>query len=242
MTGKSITVYITVTSEDGKEKQYKLIVNSLPDNVKLLSVKVNAKEANAVPTNKYEARINKLDTSFELYVIPEDPKAKIQINDNKEATGTTSGIITKKSEEEIVTIKVTAQDGTEEIYTLVVSNESDDASLATLIVNGNVISKNEEDGKYYYTAEKFVTESINVKAIASNSLSTVSINRLEETYDKNIDIIQNATTLNIEVIAQDGTQQNYTLILERYSEDNTLKEIQVKGIEEENINKIDEEN
>ena len=77
MIGRSIVVTITVTAEDGTSTQYKLIVNSLPDNVRLLNVKVNGEEATAVPTNKYEAKVNKNDTSFELYVIPEDPKAKV---------------------------------------------------------------------------------------------------------------------------------------------------------------------
>ena len=342
--GKSVIVYVQVTSEDGKTKQYKLIVNTLPDNVKLLSVKVNRKDANAVPTNKYEAKVNKLDTSFELYVIPEDPKAKIQINDNAEVQGTASATISKNEEVVEVKIKVTAQDGTKEEYVLNVSNQSDDAELATLMVNGNIINRNEVDGKYYYTAEKFVTESVKVKAIANNNLSTVSINGLEETYesqeadvaipnainnipiiliaedgtykeytlvvnklpndvelqvnvtmkddndldvmktadfdengnatikignndsvqisaiardslatvsmegdlpqyarvDKEIDTTQNSKTISIEVIAQDGTQKNYTVVLEKYSNDNTLKEIQVKGIDEEDITKIDE--
>ena len=45
---------------------------------KLIKCKVNGKVANAVPVNKYEARVNKNDTSFELYVIPEDEKAKVK--------------------------------------------------------------------------------------------------------------------------------------------------------------------
>ena len=77
MQGKSIVTYITAESEDGTQKEYKLIVYALPDNIKLSSVKVNGKEAEAVPTNKYETRINKEETSFEVYVIPEDPKVEL---------------------------------------------------------------------------------------------------------------------------------------------------------------------
>ena len=86
-------------NEDGTTKVYKLIINALPDNVNLLNVKVNGKVANAVPVNKYEARVNKNDTSFELYVIPEDEKAKVQIENNIEVTGTASATISKDTEE-----------------------------------------------------------------------------------------------------------------------------------------------
>ena len=84
MEGRTLTVNIPVTAEDGTTRVYKLIIHALPDNVNLLSVKVNGKAANAVPVNKYETRVNKNDTLFELYVIPEDEKAKVQIENNIE--------------------------------------------------------------------------------------------------------------------------------------------------------------
>ena len=86
MEGKRIVVNIPVTAEDGTTKTYTLIINALPDNVNLLSVKVEGKEAEAVPVNQYEARVNKNATSFELYVIPEDPKAKVQIDKDRKST------------------------------------------------------------------------------------------------------------------------------------------------------------
>lgn len=95
MEGKRIVVNIPVTAEDGTTKTYTLIINALPDNVNLLSVKVEGKAAEAVPVNQYEARVNKNATSFELYVIPEDSKAKVQIDNNIEVTGTASATIPK---------------------------------------------------------------------------------------------------------------------------------------------------
>ena len=155
MEGRSIVVNIYVTAEDGTTKTYKLIVYALPDNVNLLHVKVNGKDATAVPVNKYQTKVNKNDTSFELYVIPEDEKAKVQINTNKEVTGTANATIAKEKEEVEVNIKVTAQDGTTQNYTLIVSNQSDDSKLAILKVDGQIIEQN-EDGKYY-VEKKFIT-------------------------------------------------------------------------------------
>ena len=57
MEGRSIVVNIYVTAEDGTTKTYKLIVYALPDNVNLLHVKVNGKDATAVPVNKYQTKV-----------------------------------------------------------------------------------------------------------------------------------------------------------------------------------------
>ena len=217
MIGRSIVVTITVIAEDGTSEQYKLIVNSLPDNVRLLNVKVNGKEATAVPTNKYEAKVNKNDTSFELYVIPEDQKAKVQIETNTEVQGTASASIDKTTEERVVKIKVTAQDGTEQEYTLVVTNESDVCDLATIKVDGELILPNPEDGKYYVSA-KYLTESVNVEATASSDLATVSINSLEPTIQvQRTDVVtpDEINYINVTVTAEDGTQNQYTIVVEK---------------------------
>ena len=219
MVGKSIVTYITVTAEDGTSKEYKLIVNALPDNVKLLSVKVNGNEATPVPTNKYEAKVNKNDTSFELYVIPEDSKAKVQIGENTEVTGTASTTIAKTTEDVEVTIKVTAQDGTVETYTLVVSNKSDDCNIGMIKVDGEVITANEEDGKYYVN-KKYLTESVDVEAIANNSLSTVSINSSTPTLEKQLSNVTTPDEVNyiiVEITAEDDTSKQYTVVVNKLS-------------------------
>ena len=68
MEGRTLTVNIPVTAEDGTTRVYKLIIHALPDNVNLLSVKVNGKAANAVPVNKYETRVNKKMTHYLNYM------------------------------------------------------------------------------------------------------------------------------------------------------------------------------
>ena len=228
MVGRSIVVTITVTAEDGTSAQYKLIVNSLPDNVRLLNVKVNGEEATAVPTNKYEAKVNKNDTSFELYVIPEDPKAKVQIDTNTEVQGTASATIDKTTEEKTVTIKVTAQDGTMQEYTLVVTNKSDVCDIATIKVDGEIILPNADDGKYYVTT-KYLTESVKVEATASSNLATVSINSLEPTVQvQTSDVLTPDETnyINVSITAEDGTQAQYTIVVEKLL-NNTNTEISV---------------
>ena len=232
MEGRSIVVNIYVTAEDGTTKTYKLIVYALPDNVNLLHVKVNGKDATAVPVNKYQTKVNKNDTSFELYVIPEDEKAKVQINTNKEVTGTANATIAKEKEEVEVNIKVTAQDGTTQNYTLIVSNQSDDSKLAILKVDGQIIEQN-EDGKYY-VEKKFLTESVNVSAIANSSFAKVSINGTTPTLEEqtsNVTTPDNKNTITINIIAEDGTTMEYILIVNKLSNE-TGADITISYIED----------
>ena len=169
--------------------------------------------------------VNKNDESFELYVIPEDSKAKVQIADNKEVVGTSSATIKKDSDVIEVTIKVTAQDGTSEIYTLVVSNKSDDCSLAVLKVDDVIIDANETDGKYYVN-KKQLTESISVEAIANNNKAKVSINTTTPTLESQkstVTIPEQVNYINITVTAEDGTSKEYTLVVNKVSNDTELK-------------------
>ena len=216
MEGRTLTVNIPVTAEDGTTKVYKLIINALPDNVNLLNVKVNGKAANAVPVNKYETRVNKNDTLFELYVIPEDEKAKVQIENNIEVTGTASATIAKDTEEVQVKIKVTAQDGTTQEYTLIVTNQSDDCKLAILKVDGETL-ETDADGKYHIT-KKYLTSSVNIDAIANNSYATVSINGTTPTQEEqkaSVTTLDLENTITITIKAEDGTSKDYTLIVDK---------------------------
>ena len=216
MEGRTLTVNIPVTAEDGTTRVYKLIIHALPDNVNLLSVKVNGKVANAVPVNKYETRINKNDTLFELYVIPEDEKAKVQIENNIEVTGTASATIAKDTEEVQVKIKVTAQDGTTQEYTLIVTNQSDDCKLAILKVDGETL-ETDADGKYHIT-KKYLTSSVNIDAIANNSYATVSINGTTPTQEEQKASVTTSdleNTITITIKAEDGTSKDYTLIVDK---------------------------
>ena len=222
--GRSITVSIPVTSEDGTTRTYKLIVYALPDNVNLSLVKVNGKTANAVPVNKYEARVNKNATSFELYAIPEDPKAKVQIDSNTEVTGTANATISKNSDEVTVTIKVTAQDGTTQTYTVVVTNQSDDCKLAILKVDGETLQPDETG--VYKVDKKFLTLSVDVQAIANNNYASVSINGTTPTLEEqtsNVTTPDMSNTIKIKVIAEDGTSKEYTLIVNKLSNETGAK-------------------
>lgn len=51
---------------------------------------------------------------------------------------------------------------------------------------------------------------------------------------------ENSTTAIIEVIAQDGTQENYVVTLIRYSSDNILQSLSIAGLDNENILKTSE--
>ena len=226
--GKSIIVQIQVTALDGSIEDYKLIIYALPDNVKLSSVQVNGVEAENVPVNSYEAKVNKNDTSFVVYVIPEDPKASVQINGNNAVQGTASITVNKQNVEEKVNIKVIAQDGTTQDYTLTVKNKSDDCILAVLKVDGEIIEPDENG--VYSVDKKFLTESVNVEAIANSSYAYVSINESEQKLQQQtskVEVPNEVNYITIKIVAEDGTTAEYQLIVNKLS-NNTQAEIYIK--------------
>ena len=233
MDGKSIVTYINVTAEDGTTKEYKLVIYALPDNVKLESVKVNQVEAEAVPTNTYKARVNKNAQSFELYVIPEDQKAKVRIGNNAEVVGTTSATIAKETEVVEVKIYVTAQDGTEEEYTLIVENKSDDTSLAMIKVDDEVITKS-DDGKYY-TNKPFLTKNVTVEALANDSRAKVSINSTTATIQRQksqVTVPDSVNYINVRIIAEDESYKDYVVVVNKLPNNTNVKAYVIMGEQE----------
>lgn len=86
-------------------------------------------------------------------------------------------------------------------------------------------------------------ESVNLTGILEDELATISINGSLKEKGKttqNIVTTENSTTAIIEVIAQDGTQENYVVTLIRYSSDNILQSLSIAGLDNENILKTSE--
>ena len=221
--GKTATAYINVTAEDGSKKQYKLIINSLPDDIRIQKVKINDVEAEAVPTNTYKAKVNKEDKNFEVYVITVDPKAKIQIENNEETTGSANAIIARDSDETIVNVKVTAQDGTTENYKINVSNKSDDASLEEIKVNGVTIEPNAEG--VYKAKIKHLMNKVSISATAANQQAKVSIEDNEQTTGSQIatvDVPDTTNTKNVKITAEDGTEKVSEVVIEKLSNNTNM--------------------
>ena len=233
---KQTIVPIRVKAEDGTTKEYTLAIEGLPDDTNIERVTVNGKQATYIEgQNRYEIRSEA--TNYDINVVLSDLFASMELGTNPKAIGTDNITVTKSGEETLVNVKVTSQNGLEtEEYTIAILEKSNNANIDTIKVNGKIVTP-DIDGNYKVGIKDKTTE-IAVEAIAEDVYATTTINgNSNSSYIANI--VESTTeetiiySYTIVVTAEDGTQRNYELKVERLEENTNIASVKVG--KEENI-------
>ena len=155
----------------------------------------------------------------------------LQVDDKTEVVHTTTETITIDEQEEVVDVKVTAEDGSIQLYTVYIVVESSDVGIEKVEVDGKSAIQTDEDT--YYIAATPGAKQVQITVTAANQYATVQI-------DTNISDIGTSTvthtlpngtkvvSLPIVVTAQDGvTTKTYTLEIEQVSNNTNLSVVKV---------------
>ena len=125
----------------------------------------------------------------------------------------------------VITIEVTAQDGTTQTYTVTVTRaKSSDATLSGLTISEGGLSSGFASDTFDYTASVLNSvDSVTVTPEARENNATVTVNRSTVTSGsdytvRDLDVGSNVIT--IVVTAQDGTTQTYTVTVTRAADSN----------------------
>lgn len=239
-TGKETTIKVTVTAQNGIDKEdYIVAILEKSSNNNLDIVKVNGKLVSPSPDGIYKAGISMLDKIIEIEATAEDTYAKTAIS----GAGQNSYIATKKDNVEegvevyVYTIKVVSEDGQEAEYTLQVTRLEVDYNILSIKVGKDAESLEEAtlemDGKYHYKIDR-VEEAI-VEVTLQSEKSSTEINGGKPN-PATIKLANEITEVPIRIIAEDGSYEDTILVIEKKSNDVTLKE--VKGT---NITKVERE-
>ena len=239
--GLGITeVPIKLTAADGTIDTRYLHIVQLSDEIGLLRVEVDGQEITANVDGDYECTVsNKVDLS-NIKAVTVAETSKVSINGKGEAIKETEVNVSKGSLRKLkVPIKVTAEDGTEYTYYLTLNIISSDNRVQKVNVDG--VEASLVDGKYIgYIDPK--EANANIEIIAKVEYSEVIYKTADgEIKDKEkitfkydtSDLDANEFTVPFKVIAEDGTEENYELIIKRKSEDNSIKVVYVDDIERE---------
>lgn len=231
------TYTVKVTAEDKKTtKTYTLKITrtdsrSSNSSLKSLTPSTGTLKFNAATLN-YNVIIGSDISSFTVTGVAADSKASVTYSPS-------SKVSIDKGETKIVSIIVTAENGTKTTYKVNVKredNRNSDNTLKTLTVSNTNIKF---DGSTSYTATVDNNiKNINISAIVNNS--TAKVYGAES---KSLDVGKN--TFYVKVVAEDETTKTYTINIVRKDEDgssaelsnnNYLKKLTING-EIININK-----
>lgn len=214
-----IRVPIKVKAEDGTMANYTLIIEGLPDDVNIETVIVNEKQATYnFEKSRYEVRCK--EDEYDVTVTLSDMLATMKLGTNPEAQGVDSITVSKDTsrDETIVKVTVTSQSGlVTEDYIIAIMEQSTNSNIDTIVVNGETVSQN--DAGEYYIGLAHTTKTIDIVATAEDILAITKIDNDDNnshiaTKTENVISPKTMYEYEIVVIAENGTEQKYKLIVE----------------------------
>lgn len=235
LTGDITVATIKVTAEDGTIKNYtvniikeEVITSNKDSDATLKSLDVSGYTLTPIfkkNVNTYSMNVQNSVTGLKVNAIPNSDKAKVEVLNTN---GWKEGI-------NVVTIKVTAEDGTLNTYMVNVNREgskptnntkSSDNLLKSLTINSSHKMEpnfNKDIATYNITVPYLVDE-LDLSYIVNNAKATVKVSGNSDFKVGEVNIVT------LEVTAEDGSQRVYILNVTRSVNDsnNDLADIKVK--------------
>ncbi len=201
---------IRVTSVRGNTRDYKIYITrpynaskvKKSSDATLKSLKINPGKI-SFKSNifYYDVNISYVIDDIDIEAIPNNKKAKVNINKPKEL----------KIGDNEVKITVTSEDGTKLIYVIVVhklEKLSSDATIRSLIIKGYDIDFASD--KYKYDLSIYNEDKLDIIVLVNDDDATYKIKG-----NKNL---TNGSAINIEVKAPDGSTKNYIINISKVEE------------------------
>ncbi|MGO4694508.1 cadherin-like beta sandwich domain-containing protein [Paenibacillus sp. 2TAB26] len=217
-----ITVH--VTAEDGSTNSYTVTVTRAKNSDATLSALtlsgVTLSPAFASGTLTYTANVANDVTSTTVAASKSTATAAI--------TAADLGLKQLTVGENVITVHVTAEDGSTNSYTVTVTRAaSSNARLSSLTLSGVSFSPTFDSETLEYTADVANdVMSTTVAAIESDATATITASNLGS---KQLSVGEN--TITVQVTAEDGSTKKYTVIVTRaQSSDATLSELTLNGV------------
>ena len=207
---------IKVKAEDGTEKVYTVTIErELSSDVKLSDLKVDGETIPGFDPDVPSYTLPDVGNDVESITIdatPENDEATVEV-----VGADSNGVVPLEVGENVITVKVTAQDGSVGTYTITVNREADDNNdLKSLEVEGYDITPTFDPDTTEYTLE--VPE--DVDSITVNAEPDADTATVEGTGSHDLQPGEN--TITVTVTAEDGTEKTYTIKVTKEESDEKI--------------------
>ncbi len=220
-------ITIVVTAQSGATKTYTIQVEQFTPstNADLSNLTVSSGPLNESfdpAKTSYTHNVVQSVTSIQVTPIVTDATATITVNNNNVQSGQASAPIPLQAGNNIISVVVTAQDGTTKTYTVQVNRRgpSTNADLGNLTLSSGPLNETFYPAKTFYT--QFVEnriESLTVNLITADIRASVTVNGLlvpNGHVSSTIPLTIGSNIILIEVTAEDGmTTKKYTIHIDR---------------------------
>ncbi len=257
LTGVEVGNTILRVEEEEKDIYVDIPVRVMDPNRELEFIRVDNIEAELQPDGTYLVKSKDLGDQVTITAQTLKDVASVKLEENEEYVQHT---ITKDNvaldqKETTFTVYVKAEDGKLAQYTLKILKVSDNTAIEELSVKMTIekqaegeevqteeitqVIQPQEDGNYYLKLGR--VEEVDVKAILEDPNASVKIKNSRYKLAENevrVETVAERTEIIITVQAEDGTIKDYTLVLEKKSNDTTIsitKTDEIQRIEEYNV-------
>lgn len=225
-------ITITVQAENGEEREYQVNI-SKQYVLTIDSITINDTIKATYEEDGWVAWIDKDTDLANVVVVPTSSKVKVDIENIAQGTGTTSFSTPTTTEETIVKIKLTSPIENDEVeYTLRIMKKSSDTELEYVKVD-NEIGILEDDEYVVKVPIQTTNYEMEVKTVSKYAKVKIENHDYQEQKDTmSIDLNGiESKQVTVTVEAQDGTTKTYLVTIQKVSQDNTLQQVTVNGVE-----------
>ena len=234
------TVTVVVTAQDGTtQTTYTVTVTRLSNNATLSNLTINPGTLTppfASGTTGYAATVSNATTSLTVTPTATDANATITVNNTVVASSNASGPIALNVGNNVISVVVTAQDGTTtDTYTISVSRApSSIVTLSNLTISSGTLNPVFNSSTLSYVASvSNATTSVTVTPTTADPTEIVTVNGAPATTGNPsapIPLNVGPNTINVLVTAQDGSTTTYTITVTRVpSADATLSNLTISS-------------
>lgn len=236
--GKATTIKLQIVSEDGEKEERYLKIIQLPNNVMLdkeSAITVNDIAATKVDDKNYEVTISDKTGKAEIVIKAFEQTSYIIIDND--ITHQTQGIKTEEREvqnDDILTvdIRIMSEDGESyNDYKLTINVISSNTELFEITVDDEEVEKIDKNNYRYFISEKATDATVHIEAKEETSKISYEGNSYEQVMDKVINLNDEVTEVKFKIIAEDKTEEEYTLYIYKISVDNSLLKLWVDDVE-----------
>ncbi|NHZ41272.1 DUF4347 domain-containing protein [Massilia sp. CCM 8693] len=219
----SNTVTIVVTAQNSSTKTYTVTVTrAISANNDLAALSLSSGTLNPVfsaAQQAYTATVPNASASVTVTPTVAESSASVTVNGVAVASGAASGQIALNTGANVITVTVTAQDGSPRSYTInVTRNVSSNADLSALTISGGTLTPVFASATTAYTASvPNTTSSITITPSAANSTITVNnVATASGAASAPLALNVGANVITVVVTAQNGVTTNtYTVTVTR---------------------------